>query len=191
MYLLLVYINVLTALLTLTGFIGYAWLYTCFLKHKTPQNIVYGGFAGAIPPLLGWTSITNSIDVQPLLLTLIIFLWTPAHFWPLAINRLEDYRQANVPMLPVIKGIDYTKSCIVIYTLATVIASLLPFFLSYSGELYLSIAIMLGGWFCFYAIQLKMALNSHLALKTFHVSIYYLIGLFIALLADHLVINWW
>ncbi|MFT4871495.1 MAG: protoheme IX farnesyltransferase, partial [Colwellia sp.] len=105
MFLLLKYVNLLTTLLTLVGFIGYAVLYTCFLKHKTPQNIVYGGFAGAIPPLLGWTSITNSIDLEPLLLTLIIFLWTPAHFWPLAIDRIEDYRLAKVPMLPVVKGI--------------------------------------------------------------------------------------
>ena len=191
MFLFYVYINVLTAILTLTGFIGYAWFYTCFLKQKTPQNIVYGGFAGAIPPLLGWTSMTNSVDVEPLLLTLIVFLWTPAHFWPLAIDRLEDYRQANVPMLPVIKGIDYTKSCVVVYTLATVIASLLPFFLNYSGGLYLIIAVVLGVWFCFYAIKLKMASDSQLAMQTFHVSIYYLLGIFIALLTDHFVVNWW
>ncbi|MBL4764605.1 MAG: protoheme IX farnesyltransferase [Colwellia sp.] len=191
MFLLLNYINTLTALLTLIGFIGYALIYTCFLKHKTPQNIVYGGFAGAIPPLLGWTSITNNIALEPLLLTLIIFLWTPAHFWPLAIDRLEDYRQANVPMLPVIKGVDYTKTCIVIYTLATIIASLLPFFFNYSGELYLSLVLLLGLWFGYYAMRLKMAVNNQLALKTFHVSIYYLIALFIALLLDRMVVYWW
>ncbi|NQY86596.1 MAG: protoheme IX farnesyltransferase [Colwellia sp.] len=191
MFLLLNYINTLTALLTLIGFIGYALIYTCFLKHKTPQNIVYGGFAGAIPPLLGWTSITNNIALEPLLLTLIIFLWTPAHFWPLAIDRLEDYRQANVPMLPVIKGVDYTKTCIVIYTLATIIASLLPYFFNYSGELYLSLVLLLGLWFGYYAMRLKMAVNNQLALKTFHVSIYYLIALFIALLLDRMVVYWW
>ena len=188
MFLLVNYINTLTAFLTLTGFIGYALVYTCFLKHKTPQNIVYGGFAGAIPPLLGWTSITNSIALEPLLLTLIIFLWTPAHFWPLAIDRLEDYRIANVPMLPVVKGVDYTKTCVVIYTLATIIASLLPYFFHYSGELYLVIVSLLGLWFGYYAIQLKMAVNDQLALKTFHVSIYYLIIVFVALLLDRLVI---
>ncbi len=191
MFLLLNYINTLTALLTLIGFIGYALIYSCFLKHKTPQNIVYGGFAGAIPPLLGWTSITNNIELEPLLLTLIIFLWTPAHFWPLAIDRLEDYRQANVPMLPVIKGVDYTKTCIVIYTLATILASLLPYFFHYSGALYLSLVLLLGLWFGYYAMQLKMATNNQLALKTFRVSIYYLIALFVALLVDRLVVHWW
>lgn len=188
MFLLLYYINTLTAVLTLTGFIGYALLYTCFLKHKTPQNIVYGGFAGAIPPLLGWTSITNNISAGPLLLTLIIFLWTPAHFWPLAIERLDDYRQANVPMLPVIKGVDYTKTCIVNYTFATIIVSVLPYFFHYSGEFYLSLVILLGLWFAYYTIQLKMTVNNQLALKTFHVSIYYLIALFIALLLERLVV---
>ncbi len=188
MCLLLYYINMLTALLTLIGFIGYALIYTCFLKHKTPQNIVYGGFAGAIPPLLGWTSITNNIAAEPLLLTLIIFLWTPAHFWPLAIDRLDDYRQANVPMLPVVKGIDYTKTCIVIYTLATIVASLLPYFFHYSGELYLVSVLLLGLWFGYYAIQLKRIDNNQLALKTFRISIYYLIALFVALLVDRLVV---
>ncbi len=191
MFLLLNYINLLTALLTLIGFIGYALIYTCFLKHKTPQNIVYGGFAGAIPPLLGWTSITNNITLEPLLLTLIIFLWTPAHFWPLAIDRLDDYRRANVPMLPVVKGVNHTKTCVVIYTLATIIASLLPYYFHYSGVLYLSLALLLGGWFGYFAIQLKMAVDNQLALKTFYVSIYYLIALFIALLLDRLVVYWW
>ena len=191
MFLLLNYINLLTALLTLVGFIGYALIYTCFLKHRTPQNIVYGGFAGAIPPLLGWTSITNNIALEPLLLTLIIFLWTPAHFWPLAIDRLEDYRRAKVPMLPVIKGVNYTKTCVVFYTLATIIASVLPYFFHYSGELYLSLVLLLGLWFGYYAIQLKVAVNNQLALKTFYVSIYYLIALFIALLLDRLVVYWW
>ena len=191
MFLLLNYINLLTALLTLVGFIGYALIYTCFLKHRTPQNIVYGGFAGAIPPLLGWTSITNNIALEPLLLTLIIFLWTPAHFWPLAIDRLEDYRRAKVPMLPVIKGVNYTKTCVVFYTLATIIASVLPYFFHYSGELYLSLVLLLGLWFGYYAIQLKVAVDNQLALKTFYVSIYYLIALFIALLLDRLVVYWW
>lgn len=191
MFLLLNYINLLTALLTLVGFIGYALIYTCFLKNRTPQNIVYGGFAGAIPPLLGWTSITNNIALEPLLLTLIIFLWTPAHFWPLAIDRLEDYRRAKVPMLPVIKGVNYTKTCVVFYTLATIIASVLPYFFHYSGELYLSLVLLLGLWFGYYAIQLKVAVDNQLALKTFYVSIYYLIALFIALLLDRLVVYWW
>jgi len=195
MFLLLYYINVLTAFLTLIGFVGYALVYTCFLKHSTPQNIVYGGFAGAIPPLLGWTSITNNIAIEPLLLTLIIFLWTPAHFWPLAIDRLDDYRRANVPMLPVVKGVNYTKTCIVLYTLATIIASILPYTFHYSGELYLIVVLLLGLWFGYYAIQLKITADEQLALKTFHVSIYYLIALFIALLLDRLLdkfdIYWW
>jgi len=186
MFLLLYYINVLTAFLTLIGFVGYALVYTCFLKHSTPQNIVYGGFAGAIPPLLGWTSITNNIAIEPLLLTLIIFLWTPAHFWPLAIDRLDDYRRANVPMLPVVKGVNYTKTCIVLYTLATIIASILPYTFHYSGELYLIVVLLLGLWFGYYAIQLKITADEQFALKTFHVSIYYLIALFIALLLDRL-----
>jgi len=186
MFLLLYYVNVLTAFLTLIGFVGYALVYTCFLKHSTPQNIVYGGFAGAIPPLLGWTSITNTIAIEPLLLTLIIFLWTPAHFWPLAIDRLDDYRRANVPMLPVVKGVNYTKTCIVFYTLATIIASILPYTFHYSGELYLIVVLLLDLWFGYYAIQLKITANQQLALKTFHVSIYYLIALFIALLLDRL-----
>ncbi|OUR84503.1 protoheme IX farnesyltransferase [Colwellia psychrerythraea] len=190
MFLLLKYVNVLTALLTLVGFIGYAVIYTCFLKHKTPQNIVYGGFAGAIPPLLGWTSITNSIDLEPLLLTLIIFLWTPAHFWPLAIDRIEDYRQANVPMLPVVKGVDYTKTCVLIYTIATIIASLLPYFFHYSGEVYLCLVLVLGLWFGYFAIQLKITVKNQLALKTFRISIYYLIALFLALLLDRLIVHW-
>lgn len=191
MFLLLNYINLLTALLTLVGFIGYALIYTCFLKHKTPQNIVYGGFSGAIPPLLGWTSITNSIALEPLLLTLIIFLWTPAHFWPLAIDRLEDYRRANVPMLPVIKGVNHTKTCVVIYTLATIMASLLPYYFHYAGEFYLLLVLLLGLWFGYYAIQLKVAVDNQLALKTFYVSIYYLIALFMALSLDRLAVNWW
>ena len=191
MFLLLQYINLLTAFLTFIGFIGYAVIYTCFLKHKTPQNIVYGGFAGAIPPLLGWTSITNSIALEPILLTLIIFLWTPAHFWPLAIDRIEDYRQANVPMLPVVKGIDYTKTCVVVYTLATIIASVLPYFFHYSGEIYLSLVLVLGLWFGYYAIKLKISKNNQLPLKTFRISIYYLIALFLALLLDRLIFYWW
>jgi len=187
MLLLLIYINLLTALLTLVGFIGYAWVYSCYLKHKTPQNIVYGGFAGAIPPLLGWTSITNTIALEPVLLTLIIFLWTPAHFWPLAIDRLDDYRQAKVPMLPVVKGVNYTKNCIVIYTLATMVASLLPYFYDYAGNIYLCIVLVLNLWFGFYAIKLKMSDNTLLAMITFRVSIYYLMALFMALLLDHFV----
>ncbi len=188
MFLLLRYVNALTACLTLLGFIGYACVYSCYLKHHTPQNIVFGGFAGAIPPLLGWTSVANDITLEPILLTLIIFLWTPAHFWPLAIDRLEDYKQANVPMLPVVKGVHYTKNCIIAYTLATVLASLLPVLFHYSGLIYLSIASGLGLWFGFYAVKLKITNDELLALQTFRVSIYYLIALFLALLVDHFVV---
>ena len=186
--LLIVYVNLLTALLTIAGLIGYAFIYTVYLKHKTPQNIVLGGLAGALPPVLGWTSITNAINVEPLLLMLIIFVWTPAHFWALAIDRVEDYKKANVPMLPVIYGIDYTKNWIIFYSFALLIASLLPYIQGMSTELYLICAILLGSWFLYHSIKLKLAPNAHSAIKTFRVSIIYLFLLFFALLVDHFVV---
>ena len=186
--LLIVYVNLLTALLTIAGLIGYAFIYTVYLKHKTPQNIVLGGLAGALPPVLGWTSITNAINVEPLLLMLIIFVWTPAHFWALAIDRVEDYKKANVPMLPVIYGIDYTKNWIIFYSFALLIASLLPYIQGMSTELYLICAILLGSWFLYHTIKLKLAPNANSAIKTFRVSIIYLFLLFFALLVDHFVV---
>ncbi|NQY65898.1 MAG: protoheme IX farnesyltransferase [Alteromonadaceae bacterium] len=185
MALLIIYVNPLTALLTSSGLIGYAFVYTVYLKHRTSQNIVFGGIAGALPPVLGWTSITNSVDVEPLLLMLIIFVWTPPHFWALAIDRVEDYKNAKIPMLPVVHGIPYTKTCIVSYTLALNVVSVLPFFYGMSGWVYLVSALVLGGWFLYYALELKYFPKSHSAMKTFKVSVFYLLLLFIAFLSDH------
>jgi len=185
MGLLISFVNTLTAVLTFAGFVGYALIYTVYLKHKTPQNIVFGGLAGALPPVLGWTSITNSVDIEALLLMLIIFVWTPSHFWALAIDRVDDYRKANVPMLPVIYGVDYTKNWIIFYTVMLYFTSLLPFVQGMSAELYLCGATILGAWFLYHSIKLKIAPHSGSAIKTFKVSIIYLFLLFILFLADH------
>ena len=185
MILLGLFINVLTAVLTLLGLVGYAFIYTMYLKHATPQNIVIGGLSGALPPLLGWTCVTNSVDREAVLLLLIIFVWTPAHFWPLAIDRCEDYKKAKVPMLPVTHGIEFTKSSIIFYTIALILISLLPYVIEMSGPFYLASAIGLGGWFLYYTLILKFAPQPKTAMKTFMVSIYYLFGLFMALTIDH------
>jgi protoheme IX farnesyltransferase len=179
------FINPLTAVLTLLGLVGYAFVYTMYLKHATPQNIVIGGLSGALPPLLGWTCVTNSIDREAVLLVLIIFTWTPAHFWPLAIDRYEDYKNAGVPMLPVTHGIEFTKSSVIFYTVALILISLLPFAIGMSGPVYLASAIALGGWFLYYTLVLKLAPKPKTAIKTFYVSINYLFGLFMALTIDH------
>ncbi|WP_339673152.1 heme o synthase [Dasania marina] len=179
------WVNSLTALLTLAGLIGYALVYTLYLKHATPQNIVIGGLSGALPPLLGWTSVTNSIDREAVLLVIIIFVWTPAHFWALAIDRVEDYKRANIPMLPVTHGIEFTKWNVLFYTLALYLVSLIPYVIGMSGLLYLLAAIGLGAWFLYYAVELKFFTKPGSALKTFYVSIAYLFYLFIALLVDH------
>ncbi|MFT5814253.1 MAG: protoheme IX farnesyltransferase [Psychroserpens sp.] len=184
---LLIYVNALTAIITLLGTVGYAFIYTIYLKHSTPQNIVYGGIAGALPPLLGWTSVTNSIDLEPLLLVLLIFVWTPAHFWPLAIHRINDYKKADIPMLPVIKGIVYTKRAIVVYATLTLLVSILPFTLGFVSTFYLITALLLGSWFIYFTVKLQQAKSSSLAMPTFYVSIYYLIGIFIALFIDKLI----
>lgn len=189
MFLLFKYVNTLTAILTLSGFIGYAFIYTVYLKHNTPQNIVYGGISGALPPLLGWTSMTNAIELEALLLTLIIFVWTPAHFWPLAIDRIDDYRKANVPMLPVVYGVEYTKNRIVTYAVFTVICSVFPYICGMTGLWYLVFVILLGLWFLYYALKLKYVAKKDTAIRTFYVSIYYLIGIFIALFLDNLIKN--
>ena len=183
-------VNALTAVLTFFALIGYAVIYTVYLKHNTPQNIVWGGAAGAAPPLLGWTAMTGQVTIEGLVLFLIIFLWTPPHFWPLAIRRVDDYRKAGIPMLPVVKGIPHTKYQILLYTMLLVAASLLPTTIGMSGLLYLGSASALGAVFLFYAWKLYRepageADSSSMAMPTFGYSILYLMLLFAALLADH------
>lgn len=185
MTILVVFVNLLTAVLTLVGLVGYAFVYSIYLKHATPQNIVIGGLSGALPPLLGWTCVTNSVDREAVLLVLIVFTWTPAHFWPLAIDRCEDYKNAKVPMLPVTHGIEFTKSSVIFYTVALILISLLPFVIGMSGPMYLISAIGLGAWFLYYTLVLKFRPQPKTAIKTFVVSIYYLFGLFMALMIDH------
>lgn len=182
-------VNVLTAVLTFFALIGYAVIYTVYLKHNTPQNIVWGGAAGAAPPLLGWTAMTGQVTVEGLVLFLIIFVWTPPHFWPLAIRRVEDYRNAGIPMMPVVKGIHHTKYQILIYTMVMVAVSLLPTTIGMSGLLYLGAASALGTVFLMYAWKLYRepdnAGESKMAMPTFGYSILYLMLIFAALLADH------
>ncbi|MCZ6475874.1 MAG: heme o synthase [Gammaproteobacteria bacterium] len=178
-------INPLTAILTFISLIGYAVVYTVFLKRATPQNIVIGGAAGAAPPLLGWAAVTNEVSGYALLLFLIIFTWTPPHFWALAIARRDDYEKAGVPMLPVTHGIELTKSFILAYTILLMIVSVLPYLTGMSGVFYLLGAVLLGGGFLYYAARLKLAKNDDVAMKTFAYSISYLIALFGFLLVDH------
>jgi len=182
---LLLYVNSLTAWLTLSSLIGYAVIYTMFLKRLTPQNIVIGGLAGAAPPLLGWTAITGHLEGHGLLLVLIIFAWTPPHFWALAIHRKKEYGKANIPMLPVTHGEHYTKIHILLYTIILVVVSVLPWVVKMSGFIYLIIALMLGGRFLFWAWALLKNSKANAAMKTFRFSITYLMLLFVALLADH------
>lgn len=183
--LLLAFTNVLTAWLTLASLLGYAVLYTGFLKRATPQNIVIGGLAGAAPPLLGWTAVSGHLDPQALLLVLIIFAWTPPHFWALAIHRKADYAKAAIPMLPVTHGEGYTKLHILLYTLILFAVSLLPFVVHMSGPLYLAGALALGARFLDWAWALYRGCREGAALRTFKYSISYLFALFIVLLADH------
>jgi protoheme IX farnesyltransferase len=178
-------VNVLTAVLTFLALIGYAVIYTVYLKHSTPQNIVWGGAAGAAPPLLGWTAMTGQVTVEGLILFLIIFLWTPPHFWPLAIRRVEEYRRAGIPMLPVVKGIQHTKYQILLYTMVLVSVSLLPTTVGMSGLPYFFAAAILGGVYLMYAWRLYRDPENRLAMPTFGYSILYLMLLFTALLADH------
>ncbi len=178
-------VNPLTALLTFFALIGYAVIYTLYLKRSTPQNIVWGGLAGAAPPLLGWCAITGEVTTEAFLLMLIIFVWTPPHFWPLAIHRRDDYAKADIPMLPVTHGIDFTKQQIVIYAIMLVAVSLLPFVIKMSGQLYLGGALVLGSLFVFHAIKLLKSEGREHAMKTFAFSILYLSLLFTLLLVDH------
>ncbi|WP_278957324.1 heme o synthase [Aquipseudomonas alcaligenes] len=185
MALLLAFTNELAAWLTLASLLGYAVLYTGFLKRATPQNIVIGGLAGAAPPLLGWVAVTGHVSAEPLLLVLIIFAWTPPHFWALAIHRKAEYAKADIPMLPVTHGEHYTKVHILLYTAVMLAVTLLPYAIHMSGPLYLAAALVLGGRFMFWAWVLYRDSRPHAAINTFKYSIWYLFLLFIALLADH------
>ena len=184
-FLLVYFINSLTAWLTLGSLIGYALIYTCFLKRATPQNIVIGGLAGAAPPLLGWTAVTNEIHGYPLLLVLIIFAWTPPHFWALALHRKEDYKKASIPMLPITHGDRYTRLHILLYTIILFGVSLLPFATKMFGPLYLIGAICLGVGFLYWAVQLMLNKNDDTPMQTFKYSIIYLMVLFLIMLLDH------
>ena len=183
------FINTLTMVLTLASLIGYAFIYTVYLKRATPQNIVIGGLAGAAPPLLGWASISNSIDPYALLLVLIIFVWTPPHFWALAIYRKEEYAKESIPMLPVTHGVAFTKLQIVLYTIILFIVSILPYVVLMSGEIYLVSSVILSSIFLYYSIKLYITDDDSIAMKTFNFSIYYIFLIFIALLADHYLIS--
>ncbi|HLT03676.1 MAG TPA: heme o synthase [Pseudomonas sp.] len=183
--LLLAFTNPLTAWLTLASLVGYAAIYTGFLKRATPQNIVIGGLAGAAPPLLGWVAVSGHLGAEPLLLMLIIFAWTPPHFWALAIHRKAEYALADIPMLPVTHGEQYTKVHILLYTLILLAVSLLPFAIRMSGPLYLICALLLGGRFLYWAWVLYRDSRPRAAIGTFKYSIAYLFLLFIALLVDH------
>ena len=182
-----VFVNTLTMMLTLASMIGYAVIYTMFLKRTTPQNIVIGGAAGAAPPVLGWTSITGELNSEALLLFLIIFVWTPPHFWALAIKRQKEYARAKVPMLPVTHGIALTKLHVVLYTILLILVTLMPFVVFMSGTIYLAGAISLGLGFAYYAWKLYSTDGDEFAMKTFGYSIFYLTALFGFLLLDHYV----
>lgn len=178
------FVNRLTALLTIGGMAGYALIYTMYLKRATPQNIVIGGLSGALPPLLGWTAVTNEVHPHALLLVLLIFVWTPPHFWALAIHRRDDYAKAGVPMLPVTHGIEFTKTQILLYTIILLLASFLPFLSGMSGLFYLVVATLSGLGFIGYALKLKLRPTPQLAMQTFGFSIVYLLLVFPALLID-------
>jgi len=178
-------VNALTAVLTFASLIGYAIVYTGFLKRATPQNIVIGGAAGAAPPVLGWAAISNTVDPHALLLFLIIFVWTPPHFWALAIFRRDDYAKALIPMLPVIYGVTYTRWQILYYTILLLLVSLLPWITGMSGLFYLGGAAVLGGVFLYYAVRLLNPPDELFAMEVFKYSIWYLMALFAFLLIDH------
>jgi protoheme IX farnesyltransferase len=188
MLVLWVLVNPLTAVLTFASLIGYAFLYTVWLKHVTPQNIVIGGAAGAAPPVLGWTAVTASVDPHSLLLFLIIFAWTPPHFWSLAIARRDDYARAGIPMLPVAYGVEFTRLHILLYTIILVIVTLLPYLTGMTGLIYLAVAVVLGVMFIRHAVALRRpGASPELPMRVFRYSINYLMLLFAALLVDHYV----
>ena len=186
-----VYVNSLTAFLTLLAAVGYAIVYSLYLKRATSQNIVIGGLSGAMPPLLGWIAVTGRLDPQAWLLVLIIFTWTPAHFWALCLHRYNEYKQAAIPMLPITHGIPFTKLNIVFYSLLTIACSLLPYAIGMSGQLYLISVLVLNIGLIAYSLKLQFSTkDKQIALKTFKYSLVYLTGLFLAILLDHyLLIN--
>lgn len=188
MAILLLWVNPLSAWLTLASFVGYAFIYTGYLKHATPQNIVIGGLSGAMPPLLGWSAVTGTIDGGALILVLIIFAWTPPHFWALAIHRKDEYAKSGVPMLPVTHGEHVTKIHIIVYTLMLVVVSVFPFVSGMSGLLYLVSALLLGAGFIWWSGLLMFKPKPSTAMDTFRYSIVYLALLFIALVVDHYLI---
>ncbi|HEX9184491.1 MAG TPA: heme o synthase [Burkholderiales bacterium] len=179
------YVNALTMWLTLATFVGYAIVYTVILKPLTPQNIVIGGASGAMPPVLGWAAVTGEVTTESMLLFLIVFAWTPPHFWSLALYRIEDYARVGLPMLPVTHGARYTRLQVLLYTLILFGVSLLPFAIRMSGWIYLAAALALGGVFIAYAVRIYLDYSDSLARRTFRYSILYLAALFAALLVDH------
>jgi len=181
---LFVFVNTLTATLTLVSMVGYAIVYTVYLKRNTPQNIIWGGAAGAAPPVLGWAAVTNSVGIEALILFAIIFLWTPPHFWPLAIRRMEEYEKVDVPMLPITHGVRFTKIQIIIYTLMLVAVTLQPFLIGMSGVIYIVGAVVLDTVFLYKAVQLYRDQSNSDAMKLFGFSIFYLAALFSLLLID-------
>jgi len=185
MAILLIFTNVLTAWLTLASLVGYAFIYTMFLKRATPQNIVIGGLAGAAPPLLGWTAVTGEIHHNALLLVLIIFAWTPPHFWALAVHRKDEYAKAKIPMLPVTHGERYTKINILLYTLLLIIVTTMPYLTGMFGWLYLVSSLLLGLGFLYWAIVMLRSEGGNSGMKTFQYSIVYLMVLFAVMLVDH------
>jgi len=178
-------VNPLTALLTFSSLIGYAVIYTMYLKRATPQNIVIGGAAGAAPPVLGWCAVTGSVDPHALLLFTIIFIWTPPHFWALAIARRDEYAKVDIPMLPVTHGVEFTGLHVIYYTILLCIVSLLPYLYGMSGLVYLTVAVLLDAVFLYFVIKLKRRKSNQVAMQTFGYSITYLMLLFAALLVDH------
>jgi heme o synthase len=187
MFLLHHYVNALTMWLTFGTFVGYAVIYTVVLKPATPQNIVIGGLSGAMPPLLGWTAVTGEVAPDALLLVLIIYAWTPPHFWALALYRTEDFARAGLPMLPVTHGQKFTRLQVLLYTLILIASTLLPFAYGMSGWIYLATAFVLDGMFLYYAVRIYTAYSDRLAQQTFRYSVLYLAALFTGLLLDHYV----
>ena len=184
-------VNPLTAVLTFASLIGYAGIYTVWLKRATSQNIVIGGAAGAAPPVLGWAAVTNTIEPNALLLFLIVFIWTPPHFWALAIARKDEYAKVGIPMLPVTHGIAFTRLQVLLYTLLLVAVTLMPFVTGMSGLPYLAAAVVLNAMFVWHAFQMKISERAHLPMKVFRFSISYLMWLFAALLVDHYLPRAW
>ncbi|CAM3092010.1 heme o synthase [Vibrio rarus] len=178
-------VNTLTALLTFASLLGYAVIYTMYLKRATPQNIVIAGIAGAMPPLLGWVAVTGELHANAWLLVMIIFIWTPPHFWALAIHRKEDYAKADIPMLPVTHGVSYTKTSILLYTILLAVVCAMPAVVGMSGQIYLASSTILSAGFIYHAWKLKYKSDNKQAMTTFKFSIYHLMLLFIALLIDH------